>query len=187
MSRGVEARLRHHHPRPQGEDEVLQGTRRRALRGYYYHHPQHRIFNHEKMKEPEPFNDLSGLSAYTNTFLHNISGPCTLSQKFNNLYSVHKACECGVSSIFLPQSELNIYHVFSIKLLSECLKIEAHQWHIRISQSRGSPQNHHLSREALPHAAGRNHIIGALVSAAAVPPELDQVVAAVRQLWTFRP
>ena len=135
VSRGMEARLRHHHPRPQGEDEVLQGTRRRTLRGYYYHHPQHRIFNHEKMKEPEPFNDLSGLSAYTNTFLHNISGPCTLSQKFNNLYSVHKACECGVSSIFLPQSELDIYYVFPIKLLSECNKIETLQWPIRISPS----------------------------------------------------
>ena len=98
------------------------------------------------------------------------------------MYIKHASAEC---LLFLPQSELNIYYVFPIKLLSEYKKkIEAHQLIIRISQSRGSPQNHHLSREALPHAAGRNHIIGALLSAAAVPPELDQVVAAGRQLWT---
>ena len=51
---------------------------------------------------------------------------------------------------------------------------------IRLSQC--PPQNQHLSREALFHAPGRNHVIGAY-GAAAVPPELDQVAAAVRELW----
>ena len=106
---------------------------------------------------------------------HKSSITCTV-------YIKHVSAECLL--YFCHRVSLIYIIVFPIKLLSECKKIEALQWLIRISPSRGPPQNHHLSREALHHAAGRNHVIGALVPAAAVPSELDQVVAAVRQLWT---